>query len=134
MLRMGGFTRILVNKYGFDDAGYRFVVVPVRDRMSAWATRISNDVIDGAVAGVGTATMRMARTTYTAVDQRIIDGGVNGAAFSAAWWSATTAPHPVGRRAAVRGSARGGGHHPRPGVRRGPIRRGRWTRTPQAGC
>jgi NADH-quinone oxidoreductase subunit L len=88
MLSMGGFTRILVNKYGFDDAGYRFVVVPVRDRMSAWATRISNDVIDGAVAGVGTATMRMARTTYTAVDQRIIDGGVNGAAFSAAWWSA----------------------------------------------
>jgi NADH-quinone oxidoreductase subunit L len=88
MLHMGGFTRILVNKYGFDDAGYRFVVVPVRDRMSAWATKVSNDVIDGAVAGVGTATMRMARTTYTAVDQRIIDGGVNGAAFSAAWWSA----------------------------------------------
>ena len=88
MLHMGGFTRILVNKYGFDDAGYRFVVVPVRDRMSAWATRISNDVIDGAVAGTGTVTMRMARTTYTAVDQRIIDGGVNGAAFSAAWWSA----------------------------------------------
>jgi NADH-quinone oxidoreductase subunit L len=88
MLHMGGFTRVLVNKYGFDDAGYRYVVVPVRDRMSAWATKVSNDVIDGAVAGVGTATMRMARTTYTAVDQRIIDGGVNGAAFSAAWWSA----------------------------------------------
>ena len=88
MLNMGGFTRVLVNKYGFDDAGYRYVVVPVRDRMSAWATKVSNDVIDGAVAGVGTATMRMARTTYTAVDQRIIDGGVNGAAFSAAWWSA----------------------------------------------
>jgi NADH-quinone oxidoreductase subunit L len=30
----------------------------------------------------------MARTTYSVVDQRIIDGGVNGAAFSAAWWSA----------------------------------------------
>jgi NADH-quinone oxidoreductase subunit L len=88
MLHMGGFTRMLVNKYGFDDAGYRYVVVPVRDKMSAWATKVSNDVIDGAVAGVGTATMRMARTTYTAVDQRIIDGGVNGAAFSAAWWSA----------------------------------------------
>ena len=88
MMNMGGLTRILVNKYGFDDAGYRFVVVPVRDRMSAWATWFSNDVIDGAVAGTGTATMRMARTTYTAVDQRIIDGGVNGAAFSAAWWSA----------------------------------------------
>lgn len=88
MLQMGGLTRVLVNKYGFDDAGYRYVVVPVRDRMSAWATRVSNDVIDGAVAGVGTATKRLAQTTYTAVDQRIIDGGVNGAAFSAAWWSA----------------------------------------------
>jgi len=88
MLHMGGFTRILVNKYGFDDAGYRYVVVPVRDKLSAWATKVSNDVIDGAVAGVGTATVRMAQTTYTAVDQRIIDGGVNGAAFSAAWWSA----------------------------------------------
>ena len=88
MMRMGGLTRVLVAKYGFDSFGYRYIVVPVRDRMSAWATRISNDVIDGAVAGVGTATMRLARTTYTAVDQRIIDGGVNGAAFSAAWWSA----------------------------------------------
>jgi NADH-quinone oxidoreductase subunit L len=87
-MRMGVLTRILVAKYGFDDFGYRFIVVPVRDKMSAWATRVSNDVIDGAVAGVGTATMRMARTTYTAVDQRLIDGGVNGAAFSAAWWSA----------------------------------------------
>ena len=88
MMRMGGLTRVLVAKYGFDSFGYRFIVVPVRDRMSAWATRISNDVIDGAVAGVGTTTMRLARTTYTVVDQRIIDGGVNGAAFSAAWWSA----------------------------------------------
>jgi len=87
-MRMGFLTRILVAKYGFDSFGYRYIVVPVRDRMSAWATRISNDVIDGAVAGIGTATMRLARTTYTAVDQRIIDGGVNGAAFSAAWWSA----------------------------------------------
>jgi NADH-quinone oxidoreductase subunit L len=88
MMRMGGLTRVLVAKYGFDDFGYRFIVVPVRDRMSAWATRVSNDVIDGAVAGVGTVSMRLARTTYVTVDQRIIDGGVNGAAFSAAWWSA----------------------------------------------
>jgi NADH-quinone oxidoreductase subunit L len=87
-MRMGGFSRLLVNKYGFDDLGYRYVVVPVRDRMSAWATKVSNDVIDGAVAGVGSATMRIAATTYASVDQRIIDGGVNGAAFSAAWWSA----------------------------------------------
>jgi len=87
-LRMGPLSRALVAKYGFDDAGYRWVVVPVRDRLSAWATRVSNEVIDGFVGGTGTATKRLAMVTYTAVDQRIIDGGVNGAAFSAAWWSA----------------------------------------------
>jgi len=87
-MRMGWLTRVLVAKYGFDSFGYRYIVVPVRDKMSAWATKVSNEVIDGAVAGVGTVTMRLARTTYTVVDQRIIDGGVNGAAFSAAWWSA----------------------------------------------
>ena len=87
-LRMGPLSRALVAKYGFDDAGYRFVVVPVRDRLSAWATHVSNDVIDGFVGGTGTVTKRLAGVTYTAVDQGIIDGGVNGAAFSAAWWSA----------------------------------------------
>jgi NADH-quinone oxidoreductase subunit L len=25
--------------------------------------------------------------TYRVVDQQVIDGGINGAAFSAAWWS-----------------------------------------------
>ncbi len=87
-LRMGPLSRALVAKYGFDAAGYRYVVVPVRDRLSAWATRVSNDVIDGVVGGTGAAAKRLAGVTYATVDQGIIDGGVNGAAFSAAWWSA----------------------------------------------
>ena len=29
----------------------------------------------------------MAGATYTTLDQKVIDGGINGAAFSAAWWS-----------------------------------------------
>jgi NADH-quinone oxidoreductase subunit L len=29
----------------------------------------------------------MAEATYDVADQRVIDGGINGAAFSAAWWS-----------------------------------------------
>jgi NADH-quinone oxidoreductase subunit L len=85
-LHMGGVTTALVNKYWLDDLGYRFVVVPVRDRWSAWATWTSNVLIDGAVGGVGRATKALATATYD-VDQRVIDGGVNGAAFSAAWWS-----------------------------------------------
>ncbi|MFU8841129.1 MAG: NADH-quinone oxidoreductase subunit L [Nitriliruptoraceae bacterium] len=86
-LSMGRFTDVLVAKYGFDDFGYRYVVVPVRDKLSAWATYSSNVLIDGAVAGVGRATKQVAMTTYRVVDQQVIDGGVNGAAFSAAWWS-----------------------------------------------
>ncbi len=84
---MGAFSRVLENKYYFDEAGYRFVVVPVRDHLSRWATWSSNVVIDGIVAGTGRAVRRLAESTYRVVDQRVIDGGVNGAALSAAWWS-----------------------------------------------
>ena len=86
-LHMGGFSRVLVNKYGFDDAGYRYIVVPVRDKLSAAASYSSNVLIDGVVAGVGRATKNAAMTTYDVLDQKVIDGGINGAAFSAAWWS-----------------------------------------------
>jgi NADH-quinone oxidoreductase subunit L len=80
-------TRALVNKYGFDTFGYRYVVVPIRDHLAVWATWTSNVVIDGIVGGAGRATRAVATSTYDVVDQRVIDGGVNGAAFSAAWWS-----------------------------------------------
>jgi NADH-quinone oxidoreductase subunit L len=85
--QMGGLSTALERKYWLDDLGYRFVVVPVRDRLSAWATWTSNVLIDGVVAGAGRATLKAARVTYDVVDQQVIDGGVNGAAFSAAWWS-----------------------------------------------
>lgn len=87
VLHMGRFTTILQNKYGFDAAGYRFVVVPVRDRLASAVSYSSNVLIDGVVAGAGKLTKRVADTTYHVVDQRIIDGGINGAAFSASWWS-----------------------------------------------
>ena len=86
-LSMGRFTDVLVAKYGFDDFGYRYIVVPVRDKLSAAASYSSNVLIDGVVAGVGRATKSAAMTTYRVVDQQVIDGGINGAAFSAAWWS-----------------------------------------------
>ena len=86
-LSMGRFTDVLVAKYGFDDFGYRYIVVPVRDQLSAAATYSSNVLIDGFVAGVGRRTKQVAMGTYRVVDQQVIDGGINGAAFSAAWWS-----------------------------------------------
>ncbi len=87
MMNMGPATTVLVNKYGFDAFGYRYIVVPVRDHAARWASWSSNTIIDGAVAGVGARTKDVAMATYRVVDQKVIDGGVNGAAFSAAWWS-----------------------------------------------
>ncbi len=86
-MQLGPVTRALVNKYGLDTFGYRYVVVLVRDRMAGWASWTSNSVIDRGVAGVGSAIRRAATGTYEVLDQRVIDGGVNGAAFSAGWWS-----------------------------------------------
>jgi NADH-quinone oxidoreductase subunit L len=87
MFRMGPATKVLVAKYGFDTFGYRYVVVPIRDQLAPAASRFSNERIDGLVAGAGALTKRLAVATYGVIDQRVIDGGVNGAAFSAAWWS-----------------------------------------------
>jgi NADH-quinone oxidoreductase subunit L len=84
---MGLLSTALVNKYWLDDLGYRFVVVPVRDKLSPAASWTSNVVIDGIVKAAGGATKRVAQSTYDTIDQKVIDGGVNGAAFSAAWWS-----------------------------------------------
>ncbi len=85
--QMGPFTTALENKYGFDSFGYRYIVVPVRDKASAAASWSSNVLIDGLVANTGRAVKDVAMSTYQVIDQRVIDGSVNGAAFSAAWWS-----------------------------------------------
>jgi len=84
---LGPVTTLLVNKYYLDDLGYRFIVVPVRDKLAALAYWSSQEIIDEAVKGVGGLTKRAAVSTYRTLDQKVIDGGVNGAAFSAAWWS-----------------------------------------------
>jgi NADH-quinone oxidoreductase subunit L len=86
-MQLGPLTTALVAKYGFDTFGYRYIVVPVRDKLSPAASRLSNDGIDRVVAGAGAVTKRAAMSTYRVIDQKVIDGGVNGAAFSAAWWS-----------------------------------------------
>jgi NADH-quinone oxidoreductase subunit L len=86
-MQLGPVTKALVNKYGFDSFGYRYIVVPVRDKLSPAASRFSNEGIDKVIAGTGVAVKQAAGATYRVLDQRVIDGGINGAAFSAAWWS-----------------------------------------------
>jgi NADH-quinone oxidoreductase subunit L len=87
MFKMGVVTKALVNKYWFDQIGYRYIVVPVRDQLAKAAYWSNQEVLDAMVKGAGGAAKRIADVTYDTIDQRIIDGGVNGAAFSAAWWS-----------------------------------------------
>ncbi len=87
LLHMGGFTTLLENKYYFDDIGYRGVVVPVRDWLAPAASWSSNVILDGIVKNTGGAVKRLADVTYFTIDQKVIDGGINGGAFSAAWIS-----------------------------------------------
>ncbi len=87
MFQLGPVTTALVNKYWFDEYGYRGVVVPVRDHLSRAAYWSNQYVLDAAVRGVGGLTKRAGETAYQTVDQKVIDGSINGAAFSAAWWS-----------------------------------------------
>ena len=80
-MRMGPLTTLLVNKYYLDEAGYKGIVVPVRDHVAVWASESSNDgtySIDSAVAGVGAVTKKAATTTYRTLDQKVVDGAVNG--------------------------------------------------------
>ncbi len=86
-MNMGPVSTLLINKYYLDDIGYAAVVVPVRDKLAKAASWSSNELIDaGIVRAAGGAVRRLSGVTYT-VDQKIVDGGINGMAFSAAWWS-----------------------------------------------
>jgi NADH-quinone oxidoreductase subunit L len=84
---MGAFSTVLENKYGFDDFGYRFIVVPVRDTLARGRRGAATRCSTGSSPGRAGPPSRSPCATYRVLDQRVIDGGVNGAAFSAAWWS-----------------------------------------------
>jgi NADH-quinone oxidoreductase subunit L len=43
---------------------------------------VDQKVIDGAVNGVGTGAAEMGRFTYDVLDQKVVDGAVNGLAVS----------------------------------------------------
>ncbi|MFN2557183.1 MAG: NADH-quinone oxidoreductase subunit L [Nitriliruptorales bacterium] len=85
--RMGWLTTALLHKYWLDDLGYRGIVVPVRDVLSRAANWSNDFILDGIVRGTGSFVRRLAVVTYDTVDQKLIDGAVDGSAFSAAWWS-----------------------------------------------
>lgn len=80
-MKMGPFTTLLVHKYYIDELGWRGIIVPLRDKLAVWASQSSNDgkiSIDSGVKAVGTATVGAAVVTYQSLDQKIVDGAING--------------------------------------------------------
>jgi NADH-quinone oxidoreductase subunit L len=72
--------RLLENKYYFDDFYMKGIVRPTRDSLSRMAYWINTNVLDGAVNAAGVVAVAIGRVTYKGIDQRGIDGVVNGLA------------------------------------------------------
>ena len=82
MLEMGPFTTLLVRKYFLDDLYMKGIVLPIRDKLSAFVYWTNQQVLDGIVNGAA----RLARWFSRGVngfDQRVVDGAVNGVAQTA---------------------------------------------------
>ncbi len=82
MLAMGPFTTLLVRKYFMDDLYMKGIVLPVRDKVSAFVYWTNQNVLDGIVNGAA----RLARWFSRGVngfDRTVVDGAVNGVAQTA---------------------------------------------------
>jgi len=78
MLRLGLFTKVLQNKYYLDLLYMGVIVRPLRDRLAPAVYWFNDHVIDRIVYLAGAGTVGLGRVTYRDVDQRGIDGVVNG--------------------------------------------------------
>ena len=72
--------RLLEHKYYFDDIYMNGIVLPIRDSLSRMAYWINTYVLDGVVNAAGVLAVGIGRFTYKDIDQRGIDGVVNGLA------------------------------------------------------
>src|SRR5947209_109239 len=75
--------KILVNKYYLDNLYIDGVIRPIQYPIARAAYWIDQNVIDGAVNGVGIGARKGAQVVYDVIDQKVIDGAVNGAGFTA---------------------------------------------------
>ena len=73
----------LVNKYDLDDLYERVVVHGIAHPISKAAYWVNQNVIDGAVDGVGRTGRRTGEWVYRNVDQRVVDGAVNATGLAA---------------------------------------------------
>jgi NADH-quinone oxidoreductase subunit L len=75
--------KVLVNKYYLDNLYIDGIVRSIQYPIAKLAYWINQNVIDGAVNGVGIGARKTAEVVYEVIDQKVIDGAVNGAGFTA---------------------------------------------------
>jgi NADH-quinone oxidoreductase subunit L len=76
--RLGPAYTVLEHKYYLDDIYMRGLVLPIRDKASAFVYWTNQHILDGVVNGTARVTRVMAGGVY-GFDQQVIDGAVNGA-------------------------------------------------------
>jgi NADH-quinone oxidoreductase subunit L len=72
--------RFLENKYYLDDLYENVIVGGIKGPVARASYWVNQHVIDGVVNAVGRGTAVLARETYDVVDQKVVDGAVNGLA------------------------------------------------------
>ena len=73
----------LSNKYYLDHLYEKVVVRGVAHPIAKAANWVNQNVIDGAVNGVGISTRKLGGWVYRNIDQRVVDGAVNGTGAAA---------------------------------------------------
>jgi NADH-quinone oxidoreductase subunit L len=81
-LARGGYL-FLSNKYYLDHLYEKVIVRGVAHPIAKGAYWINQNVLDGAVNGVGAGGKRAGNWIYDNVDQKVVDGAVNGSGFVA---------------------------------------------------
>ena len=79
---LGPLYVVLENKYYLDEIGWRGIVRPVRDQVSAATYWTNQHVLDAAVNATAWVTHKVAGVANL-FDRRVIDGAVNAAAGTA---------------------------------------------------
>ena len=73
--------RFLANKYYLDDLYEKGVVAGISGPVARGAYWVNQKVIDGVVNGAGVTARGLARFVYEVLDQKVVDGVVNGAGY-----------------------------------------------------
>jgi NADH-quinone oxidoreductase subunit L len=80
---LGAGHRLLVNKYYLDHLYEKVVVHSIAHPIAAAAYWVNQRILDGAVNGAGTTARALSGWVYRNVDQRVVDGAVNGSGTAA---------------------------------------------------